>query len=184
MAERICPWWIGFLLASPIRRWFQNPEQLLQPYVREGMVVLEPGPGMGFFTLPLARMVGQAGRVIAIDLQPRMLSGLRRRARRAGLFDRIELRLAGRDSLQIGDLRGSVDLVVAIAVVHELHSVEAFFREVADAMRPGGSLLLIEPRGHVKAAQFTHEMQAADRAGLQKSVRILGGRDAVAVFAK
>lgn len=184
MAEHICPWWIGFLLASPIRRWFQNPEQLLQPYVREGMVVLEPGPGMGFFSLPLARMVGPAGRVIAIDVQPRMLGALRRRARRAGLLDRMELRLAGRDSLHIGDLRGSVDLVVAIAVVHELHSDEVFFREAADALRSGGSLLLIEPRGHVKAAQFTHEMQAADRAGLQKSVRILGGRDAVAVFAK
>ena len=56
MAERVCPWWLGYLLASPVRRWMaENPESLLAPYVREGMTVLEPGPGMGFFTLPLAR---------------------------------------------------------------------------------------------------------------------------------
>ena len=60
MAERVCPWWKGYLLASPIRRWWQKPEELLAPYLREGMTVLEPGPGMGFFTLPMSRMVGPA----------------------------------------------------------------------------------------------------------------------------
>ncbi len=74
------------LLASPVRRWMgENPEALLTPYVREGMTVLEPGPGMGFFTLPLARMVGPAGRVVAVDIQARMLDALERRARKAGL---------------------------------------------------------------------------------------------------
>lgn len=65
MAERICPWWMGYLLLSPIRRWMQNPEKLLAPYIREGVTVLEPGPGMGFFTLPMARMTGESGRIIA-----------------------------------------------------------------------------------------------------------------------
>jgi len=117
MAQHVCPWWIGWFLASPIRRWFQNPEETLRPFVQEGMTVLEPGPGMGFFTLPLARMVGPAGRVIAVDVQTRMLEGLRRRAERAGVLDRIDLRQASSDSMCVDDLRGTVDLVVAIAVV-------------------------------------------------------------------
>ena len=63
--HHVCPWWIGYLLASPIRRIFQNPEEILSPFIRFGMAVLEPGPGMGFFTIPLARMVGRRLRVRA-----------------------------------------------------------------------------------------------------------------------
>lgn len=184
MAEHVCPWWIGSILASPIRRWFQNPEEILRPYVREAMTVLEPGPGMGFFTLPLAQMVGPAGRVIAVDVQQRMLDGLRRRASRGGLLPRIELRLAQSDSMGVDDLRGAVDLVVAIAVVHEMPSEEAFFRQAATVLKPGGSLLLIEPRGHVKPAKFSHEMDAACNAGLVTSERVMGGSGSVALFAK
>ncbi len=53
--EKVCPWWAGYFLASPLRQLFQDPAKILAPYVREGMTVLEPGPGMGFFTLELAR---------------------------------------------------------------------------------------------------------------------------------
>ena len=44
---------MDYLLASPLRKWLgQDPEKILRPYVHEGMTVLEPGPGMGFFTMP------------------------------------------------------------------------------------------------------------------------------------
>ena len=92
--RRVCPWWLGYLLASPVRRMFQHPAQMLAGHVRAGMTVLEPGPGMGFFTLELARLVGGSGRVIAVDIQPRMLDGLRRRAAKAGVLDRVDARLA------------------------------------------------------------------------------------------
>jgi tRNA A58 N-methylase Trm61 len=166
MAEHVCPWWIGYLLASPIRRWIQNPEELLGSYIRPGMMVLEPGPGMGFFTLPLAKLVGPSGRVAAVDIQPKMLDGLRRRAAKAGLSERIDARLAGQDSLATADLKGSIDLVVAIAVVHEMPSAESFFREAADALKNGGQLLFVEPVGHVNAARFAKEIKAARQAGL------------------
>lgn len=78
MAHRVCPWWIGYLLASPLRRWFgQDPIKIFSPYVREGITVLEPGPGMGFFTIPLARLVGASGKVIAIDVQTKMIAASR-----------------------------------------------------------------------------------------------------------
>ncbi len=129
MGERVCPWWLGYLLASPLRRLIQNPAEILSPYVREGMTVLEPGPGMGFFTIELARRVGPSGRVIAIDLQPRMIAGLRRRAAKAGVLDRIDARLAPADSLGIADLAGIVDFTLAFAVVHELPALARSFRK-------------------------------------------------------
>ena len=69
MAEHICPWWVGYLLVCPIRRWFQAPDKILSPYITEGMTVLDIGPAMGFFTIPAARMVGYSGKVIAVDVQ-------------------------------------------------------------------------------------------------------------------
>src|SRR5512146_2182493 len=114
MKHMVCPWWLGYLLATPLRRLVQDPATILAPLVREGMTVLEPGPGMGFFTLEAARRVGPRGRVVAVDLQPRMLAGLRRRAVRAGLDTRIETREARADSLGVQDLAGKVDVCLAL----------------------------------------------------------------------
>jgi SAM-dependent methyltransferase len=166
MPHRVCPWWLGYVLASPVRRLLENPSAILAPYVREGMTILEPGPGMGFFTLELARLAGPSGRVVAVDLQPRMLASLMRRARRAGLADRIETRLAQPDSMPLDDLNGAVDLVLAYAVVHELPNPSRFCAQMAAAMKPGASLLLCEPAGHVKPPQFDQELALAAAAGL------------------
>ena len=67
MAQRVCPHWVGCLLLNPLRRLIHNPDQILASYVTGGMTVLDIGPGMGFFTLPLARMVGPGGKVIGVD---------------------------------------------------------------------------------------------------------------------
>ena len=166
MAHRICPWWMGYLLLGPLRRAMQDPTGILAPHVREGMVVLEPGPGMGFFTLELARLVGTSGRVAAVDVQPRMLDALRRRAARAGFADRIETRLAGPNSLGVADLAGKVDFILAFAVVHELADARTFFAEAAACLRPGGALLFAEPSGHVTTSAFEDELRAAADAGL------------------
>ena len=130
------------------------------------MTVLEPGPGMGFFTLELARLVGVSGRVIAVDIQRRMLDTLNRRAAKRGLPERIEARLVGNGSMALNDQRGRIDFALAFAVVHEMQSASAFFREVGEALKPGASLLLVEPRGHVKMAQVEAELKAAADAGL------------------
>ena len=155
MSKRVCPWWLGYVLASPIRRWITDPRNLLAPYVHEGMTVLEPGPGMGFFTLELARLVGPKGRVIAVDVQEKMLRALRKKARKTGLDSRIDARRVPADSMQLGDLAGSVDFTLAHAVVHEMPSSERFFQEAAAASRSGAQMLLVEPAGHVSNADFT-----------------------------
>ena len=185
MSERVCPWWIGYLLASPVRRWLsENPEDLLAPYVKEGMTVLEPGPGMGFFTLPLARMVGPAGRTIVVDIQPKMLAALNRRAVKAGLDDCIKMRLAQPESMNLDDLKGTVDFALAFAVVHEMPSAGRFFQETARALKPRALLLFAEPSGHVTPEKFQQELDAAQLAGLQEIDRPKVRRSRAAVLSK
>ncbi len=166
MAHGICPWWLGYLLASPIRRWLQDPEKIVGPLVSEGMIVLEPGPGMGFFTLELARRVGPSGRVLAIDVQPKMLEGLVKRATKAGLADRIEARLAKGERLGIEDYAGRVDFALAFAMVHEVPNPAALFEDISKALKPGGKLLFVEPAGHVRPETFEVSLQHANAAGL------------------
>lgn len=166
MAHRVCPWWLGYFLASPLRRWLgQNPDEILSPYIREGMTVLEPGPGMGFFTIPLARLVGPSGRVIAVDVQPQMIAGLKRRATKANLLDRIDARVTSADTMDVADLEGKVDFTLAFAMVHELPDATRFFGEASRASKPGGQMLLAEPRGHVDEGNFSAELSAAGAAG-------------------
>jgi len=184
MSHRVCPWWVGYLLLSPLRRLVQDPRAWLGPFVREGMVVLEPGPGMGFYTLDVARMVGPSGRVVAVDVQEKMLAALRRRAVRAGLADRIDLRRARPDGLGIDDLAGRVDLVVAIFVVHEMADAESFFAEAWRALRPGGRLLFAEPRLHVPRKRFERAVAAAERAGFAREEGFRFPSTQRAVFAR
>ncbi len=166
MAHGVCPWWLGYLLASPLRRLVQSPAAILSPFVSEGMTVLEPGPGMGFFTLELARRVGPSGKVIAVDIQAKMLAGLQRRARRAGLLTRIDPRLTSGEGLGVSDLSGKVDFVLAFAMVHEMPDPDRFFAEAHSVLVPGGRLLLSEPSGHVPERDFSATVAKAEKVGL------------------
>lgn len=167
MAGRVCPTWVGYLLLNPFRKLVENPDRILGPFVRPGMTVLEPGCGMGYFTLPLARLVGPHGRVVAVDLQAKMLSVLRGRVNKAGLSDRIELRLAESGGLGLKDLVGEVDLAAALHMVHEVPDQAAFFSELRETLKPEGRLLIIEPKGHVSRTQFEQTVIAAEKAGFR-----------------
>ena len=183
MAEHsVCPWWVGRLLASPLRKLLGNPTRMLEPFVQPGMTVLEPGPGMGFFTLELARLVGPEGRVIAVDVQPEMIAGLRRRAQRARLIERIEARVAPATTMALEAYEGA--FVLAFAVVHEMPSAQSFFAETARAMKPGASLLLAEPAGHVSEDDFANELALAAETGLVTTGRPSISRSQAAVVKK
>lgn len=183
-AHHVCPWWLGYVLASPIRRLFESPERLLAPFVRTGMTVVEPGCGMGYFSIPLARIVGPTGRVVCVDLQEKMIEGLRRRARRAGVADRIEARTCSGDGLGLAEIRGAADLAVAIHVLHEVADQGQLLAEMSEALKPGGTCLVLEPRGHVTDAEFARTLALAERAGLHQGSTPAARRSLFAVLVK
>jgi 2-polyprenyl-3-methyl-5-hydroxy-6-metoxy-1,4-benzoquinol methylase len=171
MAGKICPPWVGYLLASPVRRLLQNPEKILAPYVEEGMTALDIGCAMGFFSLPLARMVGEKGKVVCADVQEKMLQSLRTHARRAGLADRIITHLCPHDSLALDHFEKKIDFALVFAVVHEVPDAFKFFRELSTTMKPGSKCLLAEPKWHVSEERFSKTLAEARENGLQLASR-------------
>ena len=165
--QHVCPVWVGYFLASPLRKLIHNPLRILGPYIRPGMKVVDIGSAMGFFSLPLARLVGETGRVVCVDLQDKMLQALTTRARRAGLMERIQTRTCRVESLGLEDLSGQMDFVLAFAVVHEIPDPTRFITETAAVLKEGGRALIAEPKGHVLGAEFRNTVVIAEKAGLQ-----------------
>jgi len=169
--QHLCPVWVGYFLASPVRRLFCNPQDVVGPYVGPGMTVLDIGCAMGFFSLPMAQMVGPSGRVLCVDCQDKMLASLERRARRAGLLERLALRPCKGDSLCLDDLGAEVDFALAFGVVHEAYDTARFFADVFKALKPGARVLVAEPRMPVNGAAFATTVSLAAQAGFEVLAR-------------
>jgi ubiquinone/menaquinone biosynthesis C-methylase UbiE len=169
--HHVCPVWIGYLLASPTRKLFQNPRKILGPYVNEGMTVADIGCAMGFFSLPLARMVGPGSKVICVDIQEKMIKSLEKRARKAGLSGRIETIICNDKSLGLGDIKEKIDFALASAVVHEVPSPAGFFSEIHSALKPAGRLLVAEPKGRVSEEEFDKTVSVAEQNGFTATDR-------------
>lgn len=152
-------------MASPLRKLIDNPEKKLSPYISRGMTVIDVGCAMGFFSLPMAKMVGSEGKVICIDLQEKMVRKLFKRAKKKDLQRRVEVRVCRSDRLNIDDLNNAADFILASAVVHEVPDTVSFFTELYGVARDGGKLLVVEPGSHVSQQAFQATVDAAVECG-------------------
>jgi ubiquinone/menaquinone biosynthesis C-methylase UbiE len=162
-SHHVCPWYGIWTFDNLFRPLIHDRERIFGSYVRPGMTVLDLGCGAGYFTLSLARLVGPAGKVIAVDLQPQMLAMLERRARRAGLLDRITRQACTPDRLGLTGVQA--DFANAFWMVHEAPDSRALLDEVRSALKPRGRLLVVEPRGHVSAKEFSALLDVAQTLG-------------------
>ena len=128
---------------------------------RPGQSVCDLGCGNGYHTLPLARSVGAAGTVYAVDIQPEMLTMLATRAE-AEKLDNLRLIEAGEDDPGLPP--GSCDLVLLVDVYHELSDPAAVMGHVRRALRQDGRCVLVEfraddPRVPIKPEHTMHKAQ-------------------------
>ena len=164
MREHVCPWWLAFSFDNPLRCMVHNPEKMLGPYLKEGMIALDVGCGMGYFSLGMARIVGERGRVISIDIQDQMLARVRARAENMGLSERIiTIRSAPE---RIGSPE-QVDFALAFWMVHETPHKERFFSEIRTLLKKDAMFLVVEPKFHVSGRQFLSLLGSARESGLQ-----------------
>jgi len=162
--DRICPVERAGSLDTKIRRWFQNPRKILGPYIREGMTVLDFGCGPGYFTVDMAKMVGKAGRVIAVDLQEGMLQKLKDKIQGTELEESITLHRSEVNKIGLSE---HVDFALAFYVIHEISSLQKFFKELASIVKPGGQVLIVEPPFHVSKVAFQETINWAKEAGFK-----------------
>jgi SAM-dependent methyltransferase len=113
-----------------------------------------------------------------------MLEGLRGRATKAGLLDRINLRQAQGDRMEVDELEGTIDFILAFAVVHELPDPRGFFVESCRLLKPGCRLLFTEPRGHVRQNDCFATLEMTEKIGLRIETRPSVPRSWSAVLVK
>lgn len=161
--KHVCPWWLCFTFDNIFRKLIHDPYKILGPYIKAGDTILDVGPGMGYFTIPMANMAGAEGLVIAADIQEKMLFALKKRAQRAGVDKRVIMHLSSPDSLGI---KKQVDFILAFWMVHEVPDRKRFLNELFSVLKNNGTFLLVEPGIHVTKANFAKTVHLAVQAGL------------------
>lgn len=146
------------------RRFKYQPGRLVGRFVCPGDTVLDIGCGTGLFTLPLARRVGEAGQVIAVDLQEGMLEILREKAMQQGLIARIRFHKAEPHSLAL-TTSGRIDVAFGCCVIHEVPDTARLMQEVFSLLAPGGRFVIAEPKHEVPPDEFATTLAMAAAAG-------------------
>jgi ubiquinone/menaquinone biosynthesis C-methylase UbiE len=159
------------LLEDPKRDEWQKPDQVIQALnLQEGQVVADIGAGSGYFTLRLARGVGEKGTVFAVDVDDGMLNYLRQRLAREKLKNVQVLHVPAHDPLLID---GSLDVAFVCDVYHHLEDREVYLRKLRKALKLNGRLVIVDfykkgempvgPPMHMRLSEdtVTKELQAA-----------------------
>ncbi|MEX0824655.1 MAG: class I SAM-dependent methyltransferase [Pirellulaceae bacterium] len=122
----------------------ERPDKSLEQIGLEpGMTVCDMGCGNGYWTLLMSREVGETGRVLAVDIQPEMLTKLRRRAARAGV-ENVKPILGTIDDPNLP--AGELDLVMMVDVYHEFSHPESMLWSIRRSLKPEGVIALLEYR--------------------------------------
>lgn len=136
------PHQLAWLIDNPVRRLLITPSRLAKRLpLTESSVVLEVGPGSGYFSVELARLV-PSGRLELLDLQPQMLVKAKRKLRAAG-FNNVGFTAQDASrGLPFGDAH--FDVAVLVAVLGEIRNRESCLLELRRVLRPGGLLAMHE----------------------------------------
>lgn len=164
--KHVCPAWLAGPLENPLRQFIHNPDKIFSGLISQGQTVVDVGCGPGFFSLGMAKLVGEEGRVITVDLQEQMLNRVHRRAKQEGLESRLLFHQGPIEGL---DYAGQVDFVLAFWMVHEVPDKPAFLQAVRRLLKPGAHFLLVEPLIHVSASSFQQTVELARAAGFTLS---------------
>lgn len=160
----VCPAEFSRSLDNKFRRLFHDPLKIMGAYVTTGMTVVDLGCGPGYFTEVLAALVGEEGIVIAADLQQKMLDKVDEKIRGTKLECRVEKHLCQQERIGISK---KADFVLAFWMVHEVPDQKRMFVELKQLLAPGGRILVIEPRIHVTAREFSNMIIHIESAGLK-----------------
>lgn len=165
-SNHVCPVWLAYTFLLPIRKYQHDPVKILSPFIKEGMIVMDYGSAMGWFSIPMARMTGSQGTVYCVDIQAKMLEKLNKRAAKFKVDNIIQTLQVGKD-FNPDELAEKLDFILLFAVVHEVPEKQQLFNGLYKMLKPGGKVLFAEPKGHVSPNDFERSVFMACNAGLK-----------------
>jgi ubiquinone/menaquinone biosynthesis C-methylase UbiE len=164
---------------NPIRRLFEPPQRLIEPYVTNGQVVVDLGCGSGYYTLALAQCVGPQGKVYAVDLDEKCIRALEKKMDKEG-YHNIEAHASS--ASELGFIKdGSVDFVLANGLLCSMADHRQLaVNEIKRILKPGGQAYLSlgapPPLGFVDRAEWEKILEGfrVERSGVRWAiVRVL-----------
>jgi ubiquinone/menaquinone biosynthesis C-methylase UbiE len=162
--DHVCPWWLAYTFDNPLRKLVHDPEKMLGKYIKEGDTAVDIGCGMGHFSIGMAKLVGEKGMVVSVDIQEKMLERVKYRAEQKGLLSRIRLHKCSLEKLGVNE---HADFALAFWMAHEVRNKNIFFSEIAGFLKPGARFLLVEPKMHVPESNFRKTVDIAEQSGLK-----------------
>jgi len=182
LARRPCPAWPGVLIENPYTDAVAGARLLVERAgIQPGMRVLDAGCGPGRLTLEAAARVGPSGRVVALDVQTRMLDRLRRRLDARGVTN-VDARLG---SLGDGSLdAGGFDAALLADVLGEVPDRAAALADLHRALRPGGVLSVTDILPNPMYVPLRRVRTLARAAGFEEDGAFVGWTVYTVNFAK
>lgn len=136
------PQFLANLIDNPLRRKIQPPGKMpIRHGIHPGMTVLEVGPGNGRYTVEAARRVGNRGKLVTIDIEPKMIERVRQRAQAEGLTN-LEAKVADVYNLPFED--EMFDAIYMITVISEIPEPVRAMKEFYRVLAPSGTLAFSE----------------------------------------
>ena len=149
--------------------------------LKPGMIMADIGAGTGLFTLHFAQVVGENGKVYAVEIAKNFLENIKARASKASASN-VQAILCTERSVELPE--ASIDLAFICDVYHHFEYPQATLASLHKALKPGGELILIDFKrikgessdfvmGHVRAGQEVFEAEVA-AAGFEKFAEVEG----------
>jgi ubiquinone/menaquinone biosynthesis C-methylase UbiE len=151
-------------LDSPFRLFLQNPRKILKKYIRSGMTVLDLGCGTGYFTIEIAKLLNNSGKVIASDVQKGMLELLKQKIRSSELQGLIEIHTSQENAICVNE---RVDFILAFYSFHEMKYIDNIIRDLTRIVKPETMIFISEQKFHVSKNAFNKIIEKMESYGFE-----------------
>ncbi|MFT3878299.1 MAG: class I SAM-dependent methyltransferase [Gemmatales bacterium] len=149
-------------LERPEREEEEQPAKLMKALdLKPGMTVCDLGAGSGYFTWRLSKLVGDKGKVLAVDIQPEMLEYLDKHAKKLNVTN-VKTILGTETDPKLP--ANSVDLILMVDVYHEFNFPYEMTEAMVKSLKVGGKIVFVEYRAEdawvpIKAVHKMYERQ-------------------------